>query len=282
MFTATTNSVVLKITNNKAGAASGNDLALDDITFRPYGGTITASVSDGSVSKDICLGAANSLKLISSFASATSNTSYQWQLSLNNGTTWSDIAGATSSNYIIKDITAAGTYLYRIATAEGTNINSTSCRVLSDTVTITVKAYTAASLPASYINCSNYTFNFKNESSSSDIAIYEWTFGDGNTSTTASPTHTYSDTGTYTLKLVVTNSGGCSDSVTSAVKDYPGFNPDFSVTGECYLSPFYFTDATYAKYGSVNSWLWSFGDASSTTDTSTQQNTSYTYSSSGN
>jgi hypothetical protein len=58
-----------------------------------------------------------------------------------------------------------------------------------------------------------------------------WEFGDPvsgalNTSTLASPTHTYADTGTYTIKLKVSLSGGmCSDSTTLKLKVYPGFFP---------------------------------------------------------
>jgi gliding motility-associated-like protein len=280
-FTATTNSVVLKITNNKAGAAPGNDLALDDITFSPYGGTITAKTSDGASSKDICLAAAKSLSLVSTFASATANTKYQWQSSADNGTTWNDIAGATSSTYTTTDIKSAGTYLYRIATAEGSNINSTACRVLSENVTINVTGFTGASLLPSYINCDNYTFNFKNETAATDVTTYTWSFGDGKSSSAAAPSYVYADTGTYALKLKVANSNGCSDSASSVVKVYPGFTPAFSITGSCYLSPFQFTDKTTAKYGSINSWSWNFGDSTVLSDTSHLQNPSYTFSSTG-
>ncbi|MDW3191684.1 MAG: PKD domain-containing protein [Cytophagales bacterium] len=37
---------------------------------------------------------------------------------------------------------------------------------------------------------------------------YSWDFGDGNSSTDASPTHTYAEGGTYTVALTVTNAGG--------------------------------------------------------------------------
>lgn len=37
---------------------------------------------------------------------------------------------------------------------------------------------------------------------------YSWDFGDGNTSTDASPTHTYAEGGTYTVALTVNNAGG--------------------------------------------------------------------------
>ena len=58
-------------------------------------------------------------------------------------------------------------------------------------------------------------------SSSSDpenaLATYAWTFGDGETSADASPSHTYQSAGTYDVTLTVTDAGGLSDSTTHAV-----------------------------------------------------------------
>ncbi|MBL4651611.1 MAG: PKD domain-containing protein, partial [Flavobacteriales bacterium] len=45
--------------------------------------------------------------------------------------------------------------------------------------------------------------------STDDIVIFEWDFGDGDTSSLANPQHTYSDTGTYMVNLIVTNQYGC-------------------------------------------------------------------------
>lgn len=44
--------------------------------------------------------------------------------------------------------------------------------------------------------------------------IYSWDFGDGNTSTSQSPTHTYSGLGFFTVTLIATNSDGASDPLT--------------------------------------------------------------------
>ncbi|HWK07496.1 MAG TPA: PKD domain-containing protein [Puia sp.] len=143
----------------------------------------------------------------------------------------------------------------------------------------------AATLNASYTNCDNYTFTFQNEATSSNITSYYWDFGVTNSttdiSTQATPTYTYADTGTYTLKLKVGNSTGCTDSTTAPVKVYPGFTPAFTYTGSCYQSAFQFTDATYAKYGAVNSWSWTFGESSSSSNTAAVQDPSHLYASAG-
>ena len=152
-------------------------------------------------------------------------------------------------------------------------------------INVTNCTLTAAALKPQYINCDNFSFNFQNESTSSNIASYFWDFGVKNstadTSGKPSPVYTYADTGTYTVKLKVSSLAGCSDSTSSTVKVYPGFTPAFSVKGSCYQSPFVFTDESLIKYGKAISWSWNFGDINTATDTSTFQNTSHLYAGSG-
>jgi gliding motility-associated-like protein len=140
---------------------------------------------------------------------------------------------------------------------------------------------TAAALKPQYISCDGFTMQFENESASPSINSYLWNFGDGvsNNSTLPKPTHTYADTGTYVLKLIVTSTGGCQDSATSLVKVYPTFTTDFLVTGNCVLNNYSFKDATTSKYGIVNSWRWNFGDANSTADSATSKDTVWKYTS---
>ncbi len=56
-------------------------------------------------------------------------------------------------------------------------------------------------------------------SSDSDgtITSYSWNFGDGNTSTSANPSHTYVQAGSYTAELTVTDDAGATDIATASV-----------------------------------------------------------------
>lgn len=51
------------------------------------------------------------------------------------------------------------------------------------------------------------TVQFQNKSTG-DITSYLWDFGDGQTSTSKNPSHTYQNAGAYTVKLTVTGTGG--------------------------------------------------------------------------
>jgi gliding motility-associated-like protein len=136
---------------------------------------------------------------------------------------------------------------------------------------------TTPALDPQYITCDGYNLTFSNHNNSPLIHTYEWSFGDGNQSTQATPTHTFADTGIYKIKLVVNRGEPCSDSATALAKVYPGFFPDFTFSGICVNKPTQFFDASATAYGVIDSWKWDFGDVSGVTDVSTSQNPSYTY-----
>jgi serine protease len=66
---------------------------------------------------------------------------------------------------------------------------------------------------------SGLTATFTDGSSDSDgsIASHSWTFGDGGTSTSTNPSHTYAAGGTYSVTETVTDNGGATGSVTKSV-----------------------------------------------------------------
>lgn len=142
-----------------------------------------------------------------------------------------------------------------------------------------------ATLNPQYITCDGFTLTFNNITPSTDITSYFWDFGvlplTNDTSNITTPTYTYADTGTYTIKLVTNRNQQCSDSTTAVVKVYPGFFPGFTVAGNCFQNPFQFTDTTNTAYGFVNSWSWNFGDITTLADTSHIQNPQWTYPATG-
>lgn len=141
--------------------------------------------------------------------------------------------------------------------------------------------FAGAQLQPSYNFCESLTANFLNENNSPLNKTYFWDFGDGASSTNISPTHTYADTGTYNVKLVINRNEPCGDSATTQVKVYPLFKPDIEVRGLCVNKSTSFLDKTTATYGTVDSWQWDFGDLNVATDVSSERNPAYTYAQTG-
>lgn len=81
--------------------------------------------------------------------------------------------------------------------------NNTPCEALfsglRDTLNSSVIQYHFSSAPS-------YT------GGGASITSYAWDFGDGNTSTSANPTHTYATPGQYNVCLTITSSNSCTDS----------------------------------------------------------------------
>ncbi len=60
--------------------------------------------------------------------------------------------------------------------------------------------------------CAGQPIQFSDNSSSFGVITdWAWDFGDGNTGTGQSPTHTYNADGTYTVELTITDASGCTD-----------------------------------------------------------------------
>ena len=127
--------------------------------------------------------------------------------------------------------------------------------------------------------CAPFTFNPTLIDTVVDgIQSYSWDFGDGTTSTAATPpAHSYPNAGTYYVILSITTTTGCTattkDTVqVGTVKPVAKFTA--SPTTVCTNSPVTFTD------GSSNNptdWIWNFGDG----NTSILQNPVYSYNTPG-
>ncbi len=70
--------------------------------------------------------------------------------------------------------------------------------------------------------CQNNPSVFSNSStiSNNDPLNYYWNFGDGNTSTIQSPSHTYLSNGNFNVQLIVVSPYGCSDSIIGSTSVY--------------------------------------------------------------
>jgi PKD repeat protein len=103
------------------------------------------------------------------------------------------------------------------------------------------------------------------------IVGYSWDFGDGTTATGISVQHAFSQNGTYTVTLVVTDDDGATDS-TSATETVLNQVPiaSFSESAETVSSGeiiHFDASGSYDPDGSIVSYVWGFGDGITATGT---------------
>ncbi|ALO67794.1 hypothetical protein AS189_16540 [Arthrobacter alpinus] len=113
------------------------------------------------------------------------------------------------------------------------------------------------------------------------IVNYAWDFGDGQTGTGASPSHSYSTAGTFQVKLTVTDNRGGVSSVTQPVTSTlpPNQLPTATFTSSTHNLEVSVDGTTSSDSdGTVVSYAWDFGDG----HTATGITTDYTYLAAGN
>ncbi|HMP21245.1 MAG TPA: PKD domain-containing protein [Ferruginibacter sp.] len=173
--------------------------------------------------------------------------SYQWHF----GDTATSLAKQQAYRYA-----DGGTYAVRLKVT-----NDFGC---SDSVSNTVKLplLVSADFVADKTNfcTAPATVNFSNKHI--DGNVYLWSFGNKSTGESANPKHTYTDTGRYTVKLIVANMNGCMDSVIKvdyikAVKQKVWFTnlPDSGC-----LSFFKKFETNVVSHEKIMSWSWNFGN----------------------
>jgi len=123
----------------------------------------------------------------------------------------------------------------------------------------------------------NLTAQFNNISSGYSVIQYFWDFGDNTFSTEVNPVHNYFDEGKFDVKLKITDSYNCSDSILK--NDYiyiDNITSEFTVSKDtaCIDETIFFTNQS----NFANSFLWDFGDGTF----SQARNPNHKYSSSGN
>lgn len=136
-----------------------------------------------------------------------------------------------------------------------------------------------------YILCGDLRVSFTNTSTNADR--YEWNFGDpasgaNNTSTQTNPTHTFSDSGIYTVVLRAfkkrIDGQLCFDTTRRICKVYPKLVANFNFQDQvCQGSPIQFNDLTPLTGGPIVKWDWEFGNGQK----SSLKNPVYTYTNAG-
>ncbi len=203
-----TSSVVIRLTNTAPGGC-GNDLALDDITFRPCGPTVTNASSTNQTNINMCIGSVTNVPLTATVGSGYIAPSLQWQLSADSGITWTDIAGATSLSYQVNQ-TNIGVYQFRLSVAEGNNISIANCRVASKPVTVTIHDLPVATALSNSPVCVNRLVNLIASGGTS----YLWSGPAGFSASIAAPSFIAANNSSGQYNVIVTDQFGCKNSAT--------------------------------------------------------------------
>ena len=235
LFTTTNavSDVVLRMVNNAPGGC-GNDLALDDITFRPCGPSLTPTITNtASQTTDFCQGEIKSFIFSCTVSAGYINPVYQWQKSFN-GNNFTDILGENTTmlqvQYGVNSF--VGNYRYRLQVAEAGNFASVQCRVSSDPLTVTIKTLPVAIVSSNSPVCEKATILLN----SSGGINYDWQGPANFSSTSNQPTIQNAQSqnaGMYIVKVSAANSCFVMDSINVVLNTAPVAAVSFTTDTIC-------------------------------------------------
>ncbi len=184
----------------------------------------------------------------SSAATGTSLSTYEWA--------FGDGAVATvGTTAISHTYTVGGTFTVTEIVTDNIGCKDTVVKPAYITVFDPVASFSASNTHP----CLNIPITFTN-TSTGGIVSSVWDFGDGNTSTTTSPVHTYSTYGTYSVKLTVTDGNGCTNEVTYiSYINVAVPNANFTMSDSASVCPPLLVNFTNTTTGATT-YDWAFGD----------------------
>ncbi|MFZ4059381.1 MAG: PKD domain-containing protein, partial [Ferruginibacter sp.] len=210
--------------------------------------------------------------LIVSFSDISSGNPVSWEWNLGDGTI--SYLQNPSVTYLLP-----GLYDISLKITDALGVEATLTRLAF----INVAAQPSVSFSASpVVGCHPLAVQFTDQSNPGTgfINLWQWDFGDGQTSTIQNPTHTFLNAGSYNITLRVRNNFGCistlsrpnfivADQGVTAGLNTGVYNSCITPTNVSFTNTSVFT-------GSAN-YLWSFGDGG----TSTATNPVHTYNAPG-
>lgn len=174
---------------------------------------------------------------------------------------------STTAAVVVAGLESGSTYFFaaRACTSDGSLCSAFSNEVVASVpYAPPVAGFSATNL--SGVAPLTVTFS---DTSSGAISGWAWDFGDGSSSTAASPTHVYGVPGKYNVSLIVTGPGGQDTETRSGYVNvaYPAPIADFNSDVVSGVAPLTvrFSDASS---GAVSGWAWDFGDGNSSTEAS--------------
>lgn len=165
--------VVIRMTNNAPGGG-GNDLALDDIMFRPCGPVVSSAIQGVSLPVNVCVYDQQPYLFTGAVSPGFINPVFQWQQSADSGRTWTDIAGANSLTYL-RQPSLAGRFRYRLSVAESGNAGISSCRIASEQLEVNIHPRPLVDAGPDKIRVAGYSDTRLSGVVSGENVQYHWT-----------------------------------------------------------------------------------------------------------
>jgi gliding motility-associated-like protein len=225
------------------------------VTITVYNNNFTVSAN---ATPAICLGQTGT---VSASTNGTYISYYYWSNNLGNSAGPYTVSPAATTTYSVTVVNVCGAK----ATA---------------TVTVIVHPLPQINIPPQTITeCGRATLHFSDTSSANSGSTYLWNFGDGTSSSQSNPAHDYTQTGVYTVSVIITSLYGCSSSAqancTLNVFPYPNanFTSDPPLKTSIINPDFHFFDQST----NATVWNWDFGDGG----TSNLQNPYHKYAQTG-
>jgi len=145
---------------------------------------------------------------------------------------------------------AAGTYNVQLTVVDGPGcLDSITLPVLVNPI----PTANFSAPPACFSSPSQFT-----SLSTGNPTIFDWDFGDGNTSNQQDPSHLYAAPGNYTVTLIVFSGVGCSDTISLNHDVFPIPTAIFTADTVCFGNATSFDAST--SVGNPNTFFWDFGD----------------------
>ena len=109
--------------------------------------------------------------------------------------------------------------------------------------------------------CNGFTINYSNNSFNG--STYHWDFGDpttlADTSNVYNPTYTFTNTGTYTVTLVVNPGTPCGDTTTEVFQVFPLLSPDYIAPAAQCINGNSFNFTGIGQFQGTGNFNWNFG-----------------------
>jgi PKD repeat protein len=223
-----------------------------------------APIANFIVNNTACSTATVSVISTSSLNGGAAITNYQYD--------WNDLSPNSLTNPATHTYSSSGSKSITLLITSASGCTSSATQNFTVTQSPIVN-YTFTPL------CMGSAINFTNTSSTpAGTNSYTWNYGDASVSNVSNPSHTYSNSGTYSVTLIATNTDLCTDSIKKVVNVYGTADVDFLASDVCFNTPTSFTNITTttlnANTGAIASYSWNFGAIAGS---SSSTNPIYTY-----